>query len=98
MGLGTNTKFAPLLKTCDDAIEKMKHKQELEIALNSAMRSKSVEKLTEYITKIQSSGISIKLDSAIKMKASLITQESIAAKLGAALAKNDVTELTRCVG
>lgn len=97
MGLGTDSKHAAVLKHCDDAVEKMKQKQELEIALNSAVRSKNVDKISECIAKVEASGISVKLDSAIKMKNSLIDQESIAEKLGVALAKNDVTVLTRYV-
>lgn len=97
MGLGADSKYTALLKTCDDAVEKMKHKQELEIALNSAVRSKNVEKITECIAKVESSGIIIKLDSALKMKKLLIAQESITEKLGDALIKNDVSALARLV-
>ena len=95
MGLGADSKYTNLLKTCDEAVEKMKHKQELEIALNSAVRSKNVDKLTECIAKVEASGVNIKLDSARKMKTSLIAQSSITDKLSAALVKNDVSVLER---
>lgn len=95
MGLGADKTFSRLLKTCDEAVEVMKQKQELEIALNSAVRSKNVEKLTQCIANVEASGVSIKLDSALKLKNILSTQASISDKLSDALAKNDVSMLAR---
>lgn len=95
MGLGADSKFAGLLKSCDDAVEKMKVKQELEIALNIAMRSKDVEKISACIAKIEASGIAIKLDSALKIRKSLEGQQSIVDKLTDALSKNNIDVLPR---
>ena len=97
MGLGADSQYVRLLQTCDEAVEKMKQKQELEIALNSAMRSKNVDKLTECIAKVEASGVSVKLESAIQLKTALIAQASIANKLSDALAKNDVSALERYI-
>ena len=95
MGLGSIQTYANLLKQCDEAVEKMKQKQELEIALNSAKRSKNIDKLTECIANVKSSGLDIKLDSAVKLKNSLIEQASIDGKLNDALTKNDTAALAR---
>ena len=95
MGLGSDSKYAAMLKSCDEAVERMKEQQELEIALNSAMRSKNVEKLAGCIANAQASGINIKLDSAIKMKTSLIQQKEITDHLTDAMEKDDLKALDR---
>jgi hypothetical protein len=93
MGLGAVSQYSTLLKSCDDAVEKMKIKQELEIALNLAMRSKNIAKIAECIANAEASGSDIKLESAIKLKSKLVAQQAIADQLSDALAKNDISIL-----